>query len=72
MRNDERIAEELRILRAARDGRLYTNEAGRWMIDGEARPDPRARQYLGQSMRLCGRRITDEGRLTLLVHGEMP
>lgn len=29
--------EELRILRAARDGRIHSS--GRWVIDGEARPE---------------------------------
>ena len=32
--------EELRILRAARDGRIHST--GRWVIDGEPRPERRA------------------------------
>ncbi|HST42037.1 MAG TPA: hypothetical protein VLK58_21135 [Conexibacter sp.] len=32
--------EELRILRAARDGRIHS--AGHWIIDGESRPERRA------------------------------
>jgi hypothetical protein len=32
--------EELRILRAARDGRIYST--GHWIIDGESRPERRA------------------------------
>ncbi|HEY4279051.1 MAG TPA: hypothetical protein VGM91_12565 [Conexibacter sp.] len=33
-------AEELRILRAARDGRIHS--VGHWVIDGEGRPERRA------------------------------
>lgn len=32
--------EELRILRAARDGRIHSS--GHWVIDGESRPERRA------------------------------
>jgi hypothetical protein len=32
--------EELRILRAARDGRIHST--GHWVIDGESRPERRA------------------------------
>lgn len=46
MRNKERVAEELRILRAAADGRLRVNEHGRWVIDGDKPPMPKARKYL--------------------------
>ncbi len=38
--------EHHRILRAAAEGRLRTNDAGRWLIDGEARPSRRAREQL--------------------------
>ncbi len=38
--------EHHRILRAASEGRLRTNDAGRWIIDGEARPSRRAREQL--------------------------
>jgi hypothetical protein len=39
-------AERLRILRAARDGRLRRNDAGRYIIAGAARPDRRVRAAL--------------------------
>lgn len=39
-------AEEMRILRAAAEGRLRMNSAGRYVIDGEARPDRKAREKL--------------------------
>lgn len=38
--------ERLRILRAARDGRLRINHHGRYVIDGERRPDRKQREYL--------------------------
>lgn len=38
--------EELRILRAARAGRLGTNVHGRYEIDGEGRPERRVREVL--------------------------
>lgn len=39
-------AELVRQLRAAREGRYRQNKAGRYVIDGEARPDRRARERL--------------------------
>lgn len=36
----EATDEELRILRAARDGRIHS--IGHWVIDGESRPERRA------------------------------
>lgn len=39
-------AEELRILQAAAGRRLTRNQAGRWVIDGEPRPQRAARQRL--------------------------
>ena len=71
MRNDERIAEEMRILKAAWDRSLTVNEANRWVIDGQPRPCPKARQYLERNDLTNYGRITDKGRLTLLAHGEM-
>lgn len=38
--------EDLRILTAAREGRLVGNVYGRWLIEGEARPDRRRRESL--------------------------
>lgn len=73
-RNADRVAEELRILRAAKDGRLYLNEAGRWLIADEPRPDPKARRYLVQSGRVHSAwrwretSITDKGRAMLADH----
>jgi hypothetical protein len=40
--------EQQRILRAAAQRRLRVNEHGRWLIDGEARPDRRSREKLRQ------------------------
>ena len=49
--------EQLRILRAAHEGRLVSNEHGRWVITGEAqRPERRERQ------RLHGRGMIDYAR----------
>lgn len=42
--------EEFRILKAANDGRLCVNEHGRYVIDGEKRPDRRVRQRLIQRL----------------------
>lgn len=44
--NGERVREEMRILRAARDGRLRLNEHGRYVIDGEPRPSRKERERL--------------------------
>ncbi len=74
MRTDERIAEELRILRAARDGRLRRRDGGdRWIIEREAAPMPKPRRYLVQSGRIKQGRwadatITDKGRAMLADH----
>jgi hypothetical protein len=38
--------EEHRILRAARDRRIYTNDHGRWLIAGEKRPERNARERM--------------------------
>jgi hypothetical protein len=38
--------EQLRILRAAGDGRLVLAASGRWIIEGEWRPDRRERERL--------------------------
>lgn len=40
--------ERLRILRAARDGRMKVNQAGRYVIDYEQRPDRKVREALMQ------------------------
>lgn len=41
------LTEDLRLLRAARDGRLVQNPSGRWIIKGDdRRPDPRRRKAL--------------------------
>jgi hypothetical protein len=65
-------AEQARILRAAQDGRLRVNEHGRYVIDGEPRPDRRVREQLLQDAclkwpRPGGRRmvITAEGEAAL-------
>lgn len=39
-------AEEKRILWAAREGRMHTNRSGRYVIDGEPRPDRKTRERL--------------------------
>jgi hypothetical protein len=38
--------EELRILLATRDRKIHTNAVGRWVIDGDARPERKARERL--------------------------
>jgi hypothetical protein len=38
--------ERLRILRACANGRLKVNSAGRYVIDGEKRPDRKVRESL--------------------------
>lgn len=38
--------EHYRILRAAGNGHLASNRAGRWVIHGDARPDRRSRERL--------------------------
>lgn len=68
------ITEQIRILRAAKDGRLRTNEHGRYAIDGEPRPDRKARAKLMRErwiVPLYARpgavRITEEGQAALRV-----
>jgi len=61
-------AERLRILRAVADGRCYTNDAGRWVIEGEARPVRKDREallnggWIGYSYGAKGYVLTDRGR----------
>jgi hypothetical protein len=38
--------EDLRILRAAAEGRLRSSSTGRWQIEGENRPDRKSRERL--------------------------
>jgi hypothetical protein len=64
--------EELRQLRAARDGRLLVNESGRYVIDGEARPVPKVRkrllydrEWIIWTWKPKGMVLTDEGRAAL-------
>jgi hypothetical protein len=38
--------EHFRILRAVRDGRIVPNDSGRYVIDGEPRPNRKAREQL--------------------------
>lgn len=61
--------EEIRILRAAEDGRLGMNESGRYVITGEVRPERKARerliydhQLLTWRSRPAGLVLTGEGR----------
>lgn len=71
----ERIvnAEEVRILRAAADGRLRMNAAGRYVIDGEARPERKAREKLLHRLEFISWPlggivdITSEGRAALAL-----
>jgi hypothetical protein len=64
--------EEVRILRAAAEGRMGVNRHGRYAIDNEVRPDPRARNLLMRKGLLLWphyqthrSRLTDEGRAAL-------
>jgi hypothetical protein len=60
-----------RILAAARDGRLLSNKAGRYVIEGEKRPDAAIRRRLLDRGLLTwafnprGMRLTNEGRAHL-------
>lgn len=63
-------AEILRQLRAARDKRYWQNSKGRYVIDGEARPNRKVREKLIYRSRLLtwsslGLKLTDEGRRQL-------
>lgn len=42
----DRTAEQVRILSAAKAGRFGVNEHGRYVIDGESRPNRRVREKL--------------------------
>ena len=61
--------ERLRILRAARDGRLKVNEYGRYVIDGERRPDRRIREQLQQQEEISFPYRRDDRRVRLLPDG---
>lgn len=67
--------EILRQLRAARDGRFTQNGAGRYVIDGEPRPDRKTREKLIYSSKMLmwsfsrggvtGIELTEKGRREL-------
>ncbi len=70
--NQEQKAEMLRQLRAARDGRFLENAAGRYVIEGEARPNRKVREKLIYTHRWMlwqfspkGMRLTSEGEAAL-------
>lgn len=49
MANDNLPDEAVRLLRAARAGRLVSNDVGRWVIVDEKRPDRKTREKLMNS-----------------------
>lgn len=65
-------AEILRQLRAARDGRFLCNEHGRYLIEGESRPDRKTREKLIGNGQITwrfrptrGMELTEKGRREL-------
>lgn len=68
-------AEKHRILRAAQYQRIWTNPAGRWVIEGDLRPNRKEREalfnggfvdYMWDRDRRCGYKLTDKGRALLI------
>lgn len=46
----DELDERIRILRAIKEGRMSVNEHGRYVIEGEARPDRKQREALWHGM----------------------